>query len=181
MTEDEQLLSIDRTLRGDLSAFDALVRHFQDSIIRFTWNLLGDQDAALDIAQETFLAAHKQLPNYDPHRAAFPTWLLAIARNLALKSRRRKRPITLDELPEQIDPTASTQQQAHWKDSFAQLNQALESLPETWQRAFILTEIQSLSYQEASQIEAIPIGTIRSRVARVRAHLRSTLKLEDLL
>ena len=55
MTEEEQLLSIARTLRGDLSAFDDLVHLFQDSVIRFVWNLLGDQDAALDIAQETFV------------------------------------------------------------------------------------------------------------------------------
>ncbi len=181
MTEDEQLKKIESSLRGDLSAFDELVRHFQDSVLRFAWNFLGDQDAALDIAQETFIAAHQQLPSYDHHRAAFPTWLLAIARNLALKSRRRKRPVTMAELPEQIDPATSAGEQAHWKDSFAKLNQALESLPESWQRAFILTEIQSLSYQEASQIEAIPIGTIRSRVHRIRTHLRKTLNLQELL
>lgn len=181
MTEDEQLESINRTLSGDLAAFDELVLHFQDRVLAFVWNIIGDQDATLDIAQETFIAAHNQLPTYDHHRAAFPTWLLAIARNLALKSRRRKRPITMEELPEQVDPATSAGEKAHWQDSFTKLNQALASLPEAWQRAFILTEIQSLSYQEASQIEAIPIGTIRSRVHRVRTHLRATLNLQELL
>src|SRR4051812_22320179 len=96
--------AIERVLAGDLASFRVLVERHQGALFVLLRNLLFDAAECEDVAQETFLAAYRNLASYRPQTARFSTWLFTIARNKCLNLLAKRRPIVLDELPERIDP-----------------------------------------------------------------------------
>jgi RNA polymerase sigma-70 factor (ECF subfamily) len=156
-----------RARTGDAGAQAAFVRATQAEVWRFTAALV-DPGAADDLTQETFLRAFKALPGFRGS-SSVRTWLLGIARracadHLRTVVRRRR----LD---------ARLAQQA-WTDvphpdPALRLGTAdlLARLPEERRIAFVLTQVLGLSYAEAADVEDVPVGTIRSRVARARDEL----------
>lgn len=180
MTEEDQLNAIDATLKGDIARFEELVVAYQSQVLRLAHGVTGDADRARDIAQDAFIAAFRQLSRYDPFRARFITWLLTITRNLAIKSNRKyargqsPEAASEDSLSVQMDKTNPVER-LHWKETFTTLDKALAALPTRWRAAFTLTEIDSLTYEEAARVEGVPVGTIRSRVFRSRKRLREAL------
>lgn len=153
---------------GDPAAQAALVRGTQAEVWRFTAALV-DPGAADDLTQETYLRAFKALPGFEG-RALVRTWLLGIARrtcadHLRAVVRRRRLDARLaaqawTDVPRQADP-------AH-RLGAADL---LGRLGEERRTAFVLTQVLGMSYAEAAEIEDVPVGTIRSRVARAREEL----------
>jgi RNA polymerase sigma-70 factor (ECF subfamily) len=160
---------IERVLAGDVSSFRTLVERHEQQLFCLLRNLLPDQADCEDLAQETFLAS------YRPEAARFSTWLLAIARNKCLNLLRKRRPVTVATLPEQADPHAPDRALAE-TEFFRQLDLALALLPLEQKTAFILAEIQGLSYEEIGTIEGVGLGTVKSRVGRAREKLRSLLQ-----
>jgi RNA polymerase sigma-70 factor (ECF subfamily) len=159
---------------GDPLAAAALVRATQSDV----WRLcaaLGDRDSADDLTQETYLRAFGSLHRFG-NRSSVRTWLLSIARRVcadALRSRRRRR-ITLvrDDAdleslsrPRGADPVAEG----------ATVADLLTRLDPDRREAFVLTQLLGLRYAEAAEVADCPVGTIRSRVARARADLISSL------
>ena len=153
---------------GDADAQAALVRGTQAEVWRFTAALV-DPGAADDLTQETYLRAFKALPGFEG-RAMVRTWLLGIARrtcadHLRAVVRRRRLDARLaaqawTEVPRQPDP-------AHRLGA----TDLLGRLGEERRTAFVLTQVLGMSYAEAAEIEEVPVGTIRSRVARAREEL----------
>lgn len=152
---------------GDPVAEAAFVRATQAEVWRFVAALV-DPASADDLTQETYLRAFRALPTF-AGRSSARTWLLGIARracadHLRAVVRRRR-----------LDEQLATQARAEpvHPDPAHQLGAAdlLRRLPEERRGAFVLTQVLGLSYQEAAEIEGVPIGTIRSRVARARAEL----------
>jgi RNA polymerase sigma-70 factor (ECF subfamily) len=153
---------------GDADAQAALVRGTQAEVWRFTAALV-DPGSADDLTQETYLRAFKALPGFEA-RATVRTWLLGIARRTCadhLRSvvRRRRLDVRLaaqawTDGPRQADP-------AH-RLGAADL---LGRLGGERRTAFVLTQVLGMSYAEAAEIEEVPVGTIRSRVARAREEL----------
>ena len=177
LNESEQLELIDRILLGDLGAFEGIVSDMEGSVLRIAHGICNDPHQARDIAQDAFVAAFRQLRDFDPHRAKFSTWLLAITRNLALKSNRKLRRLT--SIPADHSNAAvatAPDENIQWKETFAALDAALQQLPAPWRTAFTLTEIEGLTYEEAATIEAVPVGTIRSRISRARQRLRESIQ-----
>ncbi|WP_213011484.1 sigma-70 family RNA polymerase sigma factor [Paractinoplanes toevensis] len=152
---------------GDPAAQAALVRATQAEVWRFTAALV-DPGAADDLTQETFLRAFKALPSFEG-RSSVRTWLLGIARrtcadHLRAVVRRRR----LDaKLAEQARTDLPVPDPAH-RLSTADL---LSGLSDERRTAFVLTQVLGLSYAEAAEVEDVPVGTIRSRVARARDEL----------
>ena len=156
---------------GDAEAQAALVRRTQAEVWRFCAALV-DPGAADDLTQETFLRAFKALPGFEA-RSGIRTWLLGIARracadHLRAVVRRRRLDAKLaaqawTEVP-QPDP-------AH-RLGTADL---LRALSEERRTAFVLTQVIGLSYAEAAAVEEVPVGTIRSRVARAREELMAAV------
>jgi RNA polymerase sigma-70 factor (ECF subfamily) len=159
---------------GDPLAAAALVRATQPDVWRLC-ALLGDRASADDLTQETYLRAFGSLHRFE-NRSSLRTWLLAIARRVcadALRSRRRRR-ITLvrDDAdleslsrPRGADPVAEG----------ATVADLLTRLDPDRREAFVLTQLLGLRYAEAAEVADCPVGTIRSRVARARADLISSL------
>jgi RNA polymerase sigma-70 factor (ECF subfamily) len=152
---------------GDAAAQAAFVRATQAEVWRFTAALV-DPGAADDLTQETFLRAFKALPGFEG-RSSARTWLLGIARrtcadHLRAVVRRRR-------LDARLAAQATTELPA--PDPAHRLGTAdlLGRLSEERRTAFVLTQVLGLSYAEAAAVEEVPVGTIRSRVARARDEL----------
>jgi RNA polymerase sigma-70 factor (ECF subfamily) len=152
---------------GDPVAQAAFVRTTQAEVWRFAAALV-DPDSADDLTQETYLRAFRALPSFEG-RSTARTWLLGIARracadHLRTVVRRRR-----------LDARLAAQaygDQPH-PDPAGHLGAAdlLRRLSEQRREAFVLTQVLGLSYAEAAAVEGVPVGTIRSRVARARADL----------
>ena len=152
---------------GDAAAQAAFVRATQAEVWRFTAALV-DPGSADDLTQDTFLRAFKALPAFEG-RSTARTWLLGIARRTCADHlrgvvRRRR-------LETRLAEQAHTEQ-AH-PDPAHRLGAAdlLARLGDERRTAFVLTQVLGLSYAEAAAVEDVPVGTIRSRVARARDEL----------
>ncbi|MFI1192443.1 sigma-70 family RNA polymerase sigma factor [Micromonospora sp. NPDC020750] len=152
---------------GDPVAQAAFVRATQAEVWRFAAALV-DRDSADDLTQETYLRAFRALPGFEG-RSSARTWLLGIARracadHLRTVVRRRR-------LAERLVGHAHADRP--YPDPAGQLGATdlVRRLPAERRGAFVLTQLLGLSYAEAAAVEGVPVGTIRSRVARARADL----------
>ncbi|AXO33527.1 sigma-70 family RNA polymerase sigma factor [Micromonospora chalcea] len=152
---------------GDRDAQAALVRATQAEVWRFAAALV-DPDSADDLTQETYLRAFRALPGFEG-RSSVRTWLLGIARracadHLRTVVRRRR-------LDARLAAQAATDRP--YPDPAGQLGATdlVRRLPAERRSAFVLTQLLGLSYAEAADVEGVPVGTIRSRVARARDEL----------
>ena len=170
MTAGENDAATDLALRArarDAGAQAAFVRATQTEVWRFTAALV-DPGAADDLTQETFLRAFRALPGFEG-RSSVRTWLLGIARRVCadhLRAVVRRRRLDA-RLAAQAWMDVPQGDPAH-RLGTADLLRALSGERRT---AFVLTQVLGLSYAEAAAVEDVPVGTIRSRVARAREDL----------
>ena len=160
-----------RAQRGDALATAAFIRATQPDVWRFCASLV-DADAADDLTQETYLRAFRALPSFAA-RSSARTWLLGIARRTCadhLRSVIRRR--RLDEVLRTRFASGSVTPDPAATSGAADL---LARLSTERRSAFVLTQLVGLSYQEAATVEGVPVGTIRSRVARAREDLVAAL------
>jgi RNA polymerase sigma-70 factor (ECF subfamily) len=156
-----------RARTGDAAAQTAFVRATQAEVWRFTAALV-DPGAADDLTQETYLRAFRALAGFEG-RSSVRTWLLGIARrtcadHLRTVVRRRRLDARL---------AAQAYTEIPHPDPAHRLGTAdlLRGLSAERRTAFVLTQVLGLSYAEAAAVEDVPVGTIRSRVARARDEL----------
>lgn len=161
----------------DRAAFGELVRRHQPMVRGFLRRMLGSaRDAALadDLAQETFIKAHRALAGYRGG-ATFASWLCAIAANeLRGEWRRRKRRAEFHD-DENIDAAADEREPALAHD----LASGLARLTEAQRAALVLCCEHGLTHEEAARAMSCPVGTVKSHVARGKARLRAWLELEE--
>lgn len=171
----EEISIIRAVLDGDVESFRLLVQRYQGPVIRMIKNIINDHHICEDIAQDVFFTAYKKLSSFDPARSSFSTWLFTIAKNKSINAAKKKRSLTMSNLPENPDsaiPADSLTQQ----EFFDRLDQGLQMLPTKQKTAFVLAEFEKLSYEQIAQIEGVRIGTIKSRINRAKIKLRSALK-----
>jgi RNA polymerase sigma-70 factor (ECF subfamily) len=151
---------------GDQAAAGTFVRATQAEVWRFVAALVG-RDAADDLTQDTYLRAFRALPEF-AGRSTARTWLLGIARRACADHIR-----SLTRLRRLDDRLAAQPRPFHVPDQAGLLVAAdlLRTLSDDRRSAFVLTQVIGLSYDEAAEVEQVPVGTIRSRVARARTQL----------
>ena len=172
--------------QGDLEAFNSLVLTHQDSVYRQAHWMLGDPQAADDICQETFLRAYRKLSSF--RDGSLRAWLLTIANRLCLDElRRRKRRQALPlELPDaegneysladwQIEQSETPEELAEGSITLRLIHQSLEHLTPEYRSVITLVDLQGFDYAQAAEVLTIPLGTVKSRLARARFHLRQAL------
>jgi RNA polymerase sigma-70 factor (ECF subfamily) len=171
---DELIEIVAAAAAGDPVAQAAFVRQTQADVWRLAAALV-DRDAADDLTQETYLRALRALPAFEG-RAGVRTWLLSIARRACadhLRATVRQRRLGERLLASRPAPAAAP-------DHAGLLGawDLLRHLDARRRAAFVLTQVGGLSYAEVAEIEGVPVGTIRSRVARARADLVAALNDE---
>ena len=170
----DDLDAIRRVLADDVESFRLLVERYQRPLWTLVRNLTPPNTDHEAVAQEVFLAAFRCLGSFDPKRSAFSTWLFTITRNRCRNELARRRPVTGAELPDVVD-LRSPERAASEAELFRQLDAALDALPFEQRSAFVLSQLQGLSYEDVGRIEGVGVGTVKSRIARAREKLRSLL------
>lgn len=164
-----------------LVAFNQAVAEHSDGLKTFAARMLGDSVAAEDVAQDAFLALYRHL-NQVPS-AAFRPWLYRVARNLCLDQLRRRkfklrlfRDVSRDDdnplVPQDESPNRPDQL-AEAREANQAIEQAIEALPPKFREAFVLCEIQGLSYEDASAVLGCPVKTVSTRLFRARQRFKS--------
>jgi RNA polymerase sigma factor (sigma-70 family) len=168
---------------GDSDAAASFIRRFQGRVYGLAITIVGDAMAAEEVAQETFTRAWQHAEAYDPRRARVSTWLLSIARNIAIDQIRMRRYEPVD--PETFfslelasnDP--SPDERAVASDDADRLRDALRVLPADQRRALVLAAFYGRTGREISEMEGVPLGTVKTRIRTAMLKLRSILEARD--
>ena len=180
MLVDSDLELIQRTLAGEVDAFGFLVERYEPRLLRALAFRLGCWEAARDAAQEAFVHAYTKLASFHGE-SGFYTWLYRIALNLSISGARKRRPITLADagengVLESVDHHGAPSDPLEQAEAASLVRRAIAALGEEHQEIVTLREIEELSYEEIAEQLQIPIGTVRSRLARARDQLRQLLR-----
>jgi RNA polymerase sigma-70 factor, ECF subfamily len=159
-------------------SWDDLVRQHSARVYRLAYRLTGNMHDAEDLTQEVFVRVFRSLPSYTP--GTFEGWLHRITTNLFLDMARRRQRIRFEGLGDQAvgllrdgEPTPAQAFDARHLDTDVQ--QALEALAPEYRAAVVLCDIEGLSYEEIAATLGVKLGTVRSRIHRGRAQLRTAL------
>lgn len=161
------------------AAFAQLVRDEQKRVYHFLLKRLGHADDAAELTQETFLHAHRAWASFRGESKA-STWLLGIALNLARNHvtrspAKRWKHLSDDVLDGVSSPEADPERATANRRLVRRLAEAMDALSPDMRDVFSLVCLDGMAYDEAARALAIPIGTVRSRVARARAALRAAI------
>lgn len=173
---------------GDLHAFSALVRRYQDRVYGLCLRWLGDGAGAEDTAQEVFVALYRSLDRFRGE-SSLSTWIFRITvnhcknRKMSRERRAWGRHVPLDGAQWDEGPERQVAADGPWADAGAEqshaealVRQGLEALSEEHRQVIVLRDIQDLDYDEIAAILDLPRGTVKSRLHRARAELARVLR-----
>jgi RNA polymerase sigma-70 factor (ECF subfamily) len=182
---EEQL--INSASNGDLEAFNQLVLSYQNIAFRYANSLVDDPALAEDITQESFIKAFQHINSF--RGSSFRAWLLTIVKNTSHDKRRwNRRHVTVFLFPEDkdgeeiespawiVDPNASVETTVQGNEESHRLYRMLDELPAPYRSVITLIDVYELDYTEAAQILHIPLGTVKSRLARARMQMKHKLE-----
>lgn len=181
-TEQEQQL-IEKSLAGEIKAFNQLVEAYQGMAFSVAYRLLQDGDSAADALQDSFIKAFRALESF--RGGSFKSWLMRIVTNTCydvLRANKRRPTDSLDDLPVEqdhaqqlIDPQASPEVEAERGELQALIGRAINALPDDQRLALILCDVEGYAYDEIVQITGANMGTVKSRISRARGRVREIL------
>lgn len=182
---DDQVL-IERAQRGDMAAFDGLIRKHERRAYQFACRLTTNQDEAADVVADAFVRVHNALQNFKG-QSAFTTWLYRILTNCFLDMRKREKnrqALSLEsamqtsegELTRQIEDTGDTPyEEAERSERGKAVELAVAQLPEYQRAMIVMYHGEGLAYEEIAEALDLPIGTVKSRLNRARLSMREIL------
>lgn len=190
---DTETMLIATAQRGDLDAFNLLVLKYQDMMYRVSLRVTHNELSAEDATQNALIQAFNSLRSF--RGGSFKSWLARVAINASYDElRREKRHIAMPleqfnnegeeiESPSwMMDLSAGPQELAESSEVQAVLQRCIRALAPDYRLMVILVDIEGMSYEEAAQVTRVPVGTVKSRLARARMQLRTALKkFESLL
>jgi RNA polymerase sigma-70 factor (ECF subfamily) len=180
---------------GDSIKFKSLVRRYQNRIYNAAFRILGSQDEAEEVTQDTFLKVHQGIAGFRKE-ASFASWIFRIAHNLCVDTVRTKQRRTgvkvvsfdpqstqnEDEPPDSsislsqiADPLPSPAQKVDLEEQQIMIEKSLMELPESQRAVVVLHDIEGFQYQEIADIVGTSVGTVRSRLHYGRLKLREIL------
>jgi RNA polymerase sigma factor (sigma-70 family) len=190
---DEQAL-IKAAKAKDLDAFNQLVLEHQQLVYNVALRMMNDLDAADDATQQAFIAAYQKIHTF--RSGSFKAWILRIVTNKCydmLRSQKRHTAQAVDTIDADSDEDEETtvliqddaplpEEQLALRELEAAVQHCIDELPKEFKAAVVLIDLQGMDYQEAAQTSRVPLGTIKSRLARARMSLQNCLhKFKELL
>jgi RNA polymerase sigma-70 factor (ECF subfamily) len=173
--------------QGSLDAFNTLVLHYQDSVFNAALRILGDEDQSADAAQDAFISAFKNITSF--RGGSFKAWLMRTVTNACYDElrRRKRRPTTalepdtddgeeMDSPKWLADPALTPDQQMEADEVEHAIQHCLDNLPLEFKTVVVMADIQGMDYTEVASAIRVPLGTIKSRLARARMRLRECLQ-----
>ncbi len=176
--EPDEIL-IERTLHGELSAFEELVERHRGIVFRVAARIVGPDDAE-DVSQDAFLRAFHRLDQYRG-TATFRTWLLQITQNTALNKlawARRRPTEPADDAAEAFDrdPLRQPAMELERRERQQRLEFKLRALRSEYRSLLVLRDLEGLSYNEIADVLEMPLGSVKGRLHRARSELIELLR-----
>lgn len=177
--ESDEVL-VQRTLAGDVGAFETIVARYQGLLRALVARIVGDNDAE-DVTQDSLLRAFHRLSQFRG-AASFRSWLLRIAHNTALNTLARRRPELLEE--DELEAAhaneaasgATTADRLEVRERRERLESKLRLLRPAHRVVLVLRDLEGLSYEEIAEVTATPLGTVKGRLHRARGELVELLR-----
>ena len=182
-----EIMLIQKAQRGDVDAFNMLVLKYQDMLYRIAWRILHDEFAADDATQNAMIQAFKNIKSF--RGGSFKSWLARVTVNASYDELRRwKRQPAMsleqfnnegDEIESPLwmrDPATGPEDALESVEMRDAIQHCLRDLIPDYRTVVVLVDIEGLSYEEAAQAVRIPVGTVKSRLARARMQIRKTLR-----
>jgi RNA polymerase sigma-70 factor, ECF subfamily len=171
---DDQI-DVERILAGDTSAFEAIVRRWQNPLINLAYRFCHDRGRAEEMAQEVFLRAYRALAQWRKE-AVFSTWLFALATNFYRSELRRipARTVSIDDIAEPAD-TRPSDGGLEAVDRDLAVRRAVGALPAKYRETLILFYFHEMDVPAAARSLGLPEGTVKARLFRGREILRGKL------
>jgi RNA polymerase sigma-70 factor (ECF subfamily) len=167
---------------GDPEAATSFIRRYQARVFGLAVAILSDRAAAEEVAQEAFLRAWRHGAGFDPRRGQVSTWLLTITRNLAIDVLRMRRaePFDPDTLMSLIESGSDEtfKEPLVAADETNRLRHALAELPRDQRVAVVQAGFLGRTAREISEIEGVPIGTVKTRIRSALLKLRAALEAD---
>jgi RNA polymerase sigma-70 factor, ECF subfamily len=179
---DEELVA--RSMGGDLDSFNQLVLRWERPIYALAYRVIGREEDARDVAQETFLRAFRALKGFKG-QAKFSSWLYRITLNLCRDWIRRERRTPVVQAPEGVDvielagetsPSESIEELVSRHELGRAVGKAMSQLPEEQRTAIILKEYHGLTFQEIADLLDCPLSTVKTRLYQGLTVLRKQLR-----
>jgi len=189
----DELALIETAQHGDLDSFNTLILHYQDMVFHTALRILGDEDLAEDASQEAFISAFRSISSF--RGGSFKAWLMRTVTNACYDEfrRQKRRPTTplepdttdgeeIDSPRWLADPSMTPAEKSEADELEHAIQHCLNALPTEFRTVVVLTDIQGMDYSEVATSIRVPLGTIKSRLARARLRLRDCLRgFEELL
>ena len=173
---DNEQLPVAQARAGEPAAWDALFRRFQLPLYVYVFELVRDEQAALDIVQEAFIAAARHLGGLRED-AKFGGWLFGIAHQKCIQRWRQRREVLCEEIPESPDDYADGPDDLLIRsEAEAEFMNRLNQLPPPQRSVLLLHYLEDFSLEEIGRITATPAGTVKSRLHYARKSLRKLLE-----
>jgi RNA polymerase sigma-70 factor (ECF subfamily) len=181
-SSDEELVALSQG--GDLDSFNQLVLRWERPIYALAYRVIGREEEARDVAQETFLRAFRALKGFKG-QAKFSSWLYRITLNLCRDWMRRERRAPVAQAPEGVDlvelageatPAESIEALVGRRELGRAVSKAMALLPEEQRTAIILKEYHGLTFQEIAELLDCPLSTVKTRLYQGLSVVRKQLQ-----
>jgi RNA polymerase sigma-70 factor (ECF subfamily) len=179
---DEDLVA--RSRGGDVESFNQLILRWERPIYALAYRVIGREEDARDVVQETFLRAFRALPGFKG-QAKFSSWIYRIALNLCRDWIRRQKRAPLVQMPEDTEvveriadraPVESVEDLVARKELSGVVAEAMSVLPEEQRTAIVLKEYHGMTFQEIAELQGVPLSTVKTRLYQGLTVLRRHLE-----
>jgi RNA polymerase sigma-70 factor, ECF subfamily len=173
---------VERCLQGEDSAWEAIVSYYGKRIYNLSYRYVNRRDEAEDLTQEIFIKVYQNLKSFRPEMGSLQNWVLKIGRNLIIDRYRQSRRFQaiggieeMEAMNLRDENTPDPLRAAEQEEASAFLMSGLRALSPELKEALILRDLEKMSYQEITELLAIPEGTVKSRINRARVELAKLL------
>lgn len=173
---------------GDLEAFNLLVLRYQNLLFGIALRLLNDEDVAADAVQEALISAFRRFHTF--RGDSLRSWLARVVVNACydeMRRRRRQHSVPLELLNSDgeeietsywlVDPQSDPEVQFESSELETAIQKCLDKLPPIYRIVLVLVDVEGLSYEEAASAAGVPVGTVKSRLARARLQMQKSLQI----
>lgn len=173
--------------RGNLDAFNLLILRYQNFLFGIAFRILHDEDTTADAVQEALISAFCKFNTF--RGGSLKSWLARVVVNACydeIRQRHRQRSVPLEHqnsMGEEIessywlvDPSSGPEEHFEASELDSAVQNSLHTLPSMYRTVLILVDIEGLSYEEAAAAAHVPVGTVKSRLARARMQMQKSLQ-----
>ena len=182
-----EIALIEDAQNGDMDSFNQLVLKYQDMMYRISLRILNDESSADDATQNAMIQAFRNIKSF--RGGSFRSWLARVTVNASYDEMRRWRRQAstsfeqvnyegdeIESLPWMMDLSAGPEERYDSVELRDALQHCVKALTPDYRLVVVLVDVEGMSYEEVARVANIPVGTVKSRLARARGQLRKSLQ-----